>query len=179
MSCQRLDALFYCLFKKAGVDLTSLASMSAQQQQQAVAAAASIIGTSVDNSSGNHLNISTAAMNNAQIDQWKSSMKENQLHSDDLSLLNNDSNNAKHIDLHQQQLQQQQQQQSNALGVNHAYSNNAASNQAYGQSSHQIVTTVPAQVQVQVQVQVQPAHLQQQHQNINGQNNLSSTTLLV
>ena len=43
MSCQRLDALFYCLFKKAGVDLTSLASMSQQQQQQAVAAAASII----------------------------------------------------------------------------------------------------------------------------------------
>ena len=43
MSCQRLDALFYCFFKKAGVDLTSLASMSEQQQQQAVAAAASII----------------------------------------------------------------------------------------------------------------------------------------
>jgi hypothetical protein len=43
MSCQRLDALFYCFFKKAGVDLNSLASMSEQQQQQAVAAAAQII----------------------------------------------------------------------------------------------------------------------------------------
>jgi hypothetical protein len=34
---------FYCFFKKAGVDLNSLASMSEQQQQQAVAAAAQII----------------------------------------------------------------------------------------------------------------------------------------
>lgn len=39
MSCQRLDALFYCLFKKAGVDLNSLVNMSQQQQQQAAAAA--------------------------------------------------------------------------------------------------------------------------------------------
>lgn len=66
MSCQRLDALFYCLFKKgnlfrqtstyetnfvfmweifslkAGVDLTSLASMSQQQQQEVLAAAAAM-----------------------------------------------------------------------------------------------------------------------------------------
>lgn len=177
MSCQRLDALFYCLFKKAGVDLNSLATMSAQQQQQAVAAAASIIGTSaeVNLPSGNHLNISTAAMNNAQIDQWKNSIKENQSQvSYDILLLNNGNN--KHIDLHQQQLHQQQQHQTNTLGV---YNINTSTNQSYGQAHH-IVTTVPAQVQVQVQVQVQPSHLQHHQQaTINGQNSLSETTLLV
>ena len=36
MSCQRLDALFYCLFRKAGVDLASLANMSQQQQQSLI-----------------------------------------------------------------------------------------------------------------------------------------------
>ncbi len=34
LSCQRLDVLFYCLFKKADVDLASLVSMSQQQQQE-------------------------------------------------------------------------------------------------------------------------------------------------
>ncbi len=41
MSCQRLDALFYCLFKKAGVDLASLANMSHQQQQALITSSAS------------------------------------------------------------------------------------------------------------------------------------------
>jgi hypothetical protein len=39
MSCQRLDPLFYCMFKRSGVDLNSLASMTDEQQQNIVAAA--------------------------------------------------------------------------------------------------------------------------------------------
>ena len=39
MSCQRLDPLFYCLFKKSSVDLNSLATMTAEQQAEIVAAA--------------------------------------------------------------------------------------------------------------------------------------------
>jgi hypothetical protein len=91
MSCQRLDALFYCLFKKAGVDLASLASMSQQQQKQAVAAAASIINGSNENQLNNSetinntsLTTSTSTTNNnnnnnvssSSLTQWKSAMKE-------------------------------------------------------------------------------------------------------
>ena len=94
MSCQRLDALFYCLFKKAGVDLASLASMSQQQQQQAVAAAASALnnpaGVTNENVSiqGGHISITgdnivggvqniTSNQNSASLAQWKAVMKEN------------------------------------------------------------------------------------------------------
>jgi len=90
MSCQRLDALFYCLFKKAGVDLASLASMSQQQQQQAVAAAASVVNNPVgvtNENLGNMQNTGTANIvggvqnignnqNNSQLAQWKAVMKE-------------------------------------------------------------------------------------------------------
>lgn len=94
MSCQRLDALFYCLFKKAGVDLASLASMSQQQQQQAVAAAASALnnpaGVTNENLSiqGSHINITSenivggvqnisSNQNSSSLAQWKAVMKEN------------------------------------------------------------------------------------------------------
>lgn len=96
MSCQRLDALFYCLFKKAGVDLASLASMSQQQQQQAVAAAASVVNNSgggVNNENQNlmqtnHLNLTPDNIvggvqnignnqNSSSLAQWKAVMKEN------------------------------------------------------------------------------------------------------
>jgi hypothetical protein len=69
MSCQRLDALFYCLFKKAGVDLNSLANMSQQQQQ-------AIINSTAASSS------SSAAI--LQNQTWGSIMKQN--HSDDNNL---------------------------------------------------------------------------------------------
>lgn len=39
MSCQRLDALFYCLFKKAQLNLNGLVSMSEKEQQHIVASA--------------------------------------------------------------------------------------------------------------------------------------------
>jgi hypothetical protein len=39
MSCQRLDPLFYCLFKRSCVDLNSLATMTNEQQEEIVAAA--------------------------------------------------------------------------------------------------------------------------------------------
>jgi hypothetical protein len=100
MSCQRLDALFYCLFKKAGVDLASLASMSQQQQQQAVAAAASIINNTGVGNENQMIQISTAGtgsiimgsenivggvqnisnnsqQNSSSLAQWKAVMKEN------------------------------------------------------------------------------------------------------
>ena len=140
MSCQRLDALFYCLFKKAGVDLTSLASMSQQQQQQAVAAAASIIDQNNPNQivNINALNLGPAAIAAQQTtavpaQQWK--VKEQQHHHDEL--------------LGSQAAQ--------ATAYYHS------SNGAQSGAGHHIVTTVPAQVQVQVQVQVQlPQHQQQQ-----------------
>lgn len=95
MSCQRLDALFYCLFKKAGVDLASLASMSQQQQQQAVAASAASAlnnpaGVTNENLSiqGGHINITSenivggvqnisSNQNSSSLAQWKAVMKEN------------------------------------------------------------------------------------------------------
>ena len=54
MSCQRLDALFYCLFKKAGVDLNSLANMS-QQQQQAIINSTASSSTTLQNQSWNSI----------------------------------------------------------------------------------------------------------------------------
>ena len=75
MSCQRLDALFYCLFKKAGVDLNSLANMS-QQQQQAI-----INSTAASSSSS-----SSAAI--LQNQTWGSIMKQNHSDEDDNHLIN-------------------------------------------------------------------------------------------
>ena len=54
MSCQRLDALFYCLFKKAGVDLNSLANMS-QQQQQAIINSTAASSSSLQNQNWNSI----------------------------------------------------------------------------------------------------------------------------
>jgi hypothetical protein len=169
MSCQRLDALFYCLFKKAGVDLTSLASMSQQQQQQAVAAAASIINNNDSNTitisqMSNSSVIGTQQManisgNNSNLTQWKGVVKDSSQLGDDI----NELIMSKHIE----------------SGTNTAYAAHGiiASNGTFyttgtaiaGQQagSHHIVTTVPAQVQVQVQVQVQlPQHQQQQQQKV-------------
>lgn len=155
MSCQRLDALFYCLFKKAGVDLTSLASMSQQQQQQAVAAAASIMGNE-----GN--SISPAG--------WKPGMKEPNHITDVNELVTNGYVSSTIL---------------NSNGLGNSPNNNSSTTtnlnqtaQFYSSNNNQntqhIVTTVPAQVQVQVQIQVQLVS-QQHHQNSN-QN--SALTLL-
>ena len=65
MSCQRLDALFYCLFRKAGVDLNSLANMSQQQQQ-------ALINSTVASSS--------SSMHNQN---WNSIIKQNNLENED------------------------------------------------------------------------------------------------
>ena len=158
MSCQRLDALFYCLFKKAGVDLTSLASMSQQQQQQAVAAAASIIDQNNPNQivNINALNLGPAAIAAQQTpampaQQWKGAKDHH----------------------HHDELMGSQAAQTTA----YYHSSNGAQSGA----GHHIVTTVPAQVQVQVQVQVQlPQHQQQQAANSNshGLNAGSAVTLL-
>lgn len=42
MTCQRLDPLFYCLFKRSNVDLNSLTSVTNEQQQEMVAAAQAV-----------------------------------------------------------------------------------------------------------------------------------------
>lgn len=156
MSCQRLDALFYCLFKKAGVDLTSLASMSQQQQQQAVAAAASIMGT--EGSS-----ISPAG--------WKPGMKEPNHITDVNELVTNGYVSSNVLT-------------SNGLG-NNTTSNSSPTNlsqsaQFYSsnnvQQTQHIVTTVPAQVQVQVQIQVQ---LVSQHHHHQVNSNQSSALPLI
>jgi hypothetical protein len=149
MSCQRLDALFYCLFKKAGVDLTSLASMSQQQQQQAVATAASMVNNDQNNSVS--LQLSPGA-------QWKSFKDDEQ----DLMLMNGNVGPSKSI-----------------IDTNYQQANSGISyfNPQTGQQH--IITTVPAQVQVQVQIQVQlPLHQQQIQSNnaANQQNNLALNT---
>jgi len=146
MSCQRLDALFYCLFKKAGVDLTSLASMSQQQQQQAVATAASMVNN--EQVTGTGLQLSPGA-------QWKS-LKDDDVN--DLLLVNSGTSQSKSIiDTNYQ----------NNSGISYY-------NPQTGQQH--IITTVPAQVQVQVQIQVQlPQHQQQtQPNNTAGQQNNNS-----
>ena len=151
MSCQRLDALFYCLFKKAGVDLTSLASMSQQQQQQAVAAAASIINNDPLSASS----------------QWKKDGM------DDGPTYGSSGANgiAKPIDGSQSAAYHA------ATGTNSYYS--GASNVQGQQQQHHIVTTVPAQVQVQVQVQVVPPHHHQQTVVAGNQAVATGATLLV
>lgn len=178
MSCQRLDALFYCLFKKAGVDLASLASMSQQQQQQAVAAAASIINNpgskenqliqinsssnmqqqqqlGAENIVGGVQNVGLNSQQNSNsLAQWKAVMKENnnQLPDDVNEMLLN----GKSIG----DVQNTTSYHGNATFYSNAVSNAA---QTVAPPTHHIVTTVPAQVQVQVQVQVQLAQHQQQH----------------
>ncbi|CAF0966654.1 unnamed protein product [Brachionus calyciflorus] len=165
MSCQRLDALFYCLFKKAGVDLTSLASMSQSQQQQAVAAAASIMG-----SEGNV--VSPVG--------WKPGMKEPNHITDVNELVTNGYMSSSAL-------------ASNGLGnttpnnstptsntptpttTTTTTSNFYQSQPAQQQQQQHIITTVPAQVQVQVQIQVQIIPQQQQQLTTN-QN--SALTLL-
>lgn len=189
MSCQRLDALFYCLFKKAGVDLASLASMSQQQQQQAVAAAASALnnpaGVTNENLSiqGSHINITSenivggvqnisSNQNSSSLAQWKAVMKENnnQLPED----MNDMLLNGKHIGdvsnvtgYHGAATFYTNTQPINTQSVNTASTQSTTTNQitqGTTQSNNNIVTTVPAQIQVQVQVQVQlPQHQQQQH----------------
>jgi len=200
MSCQRLDALFYCLFKKAGVDLASLASMSQQQQQQAVAAAASIINGSNENQLNNSetinntsLTTSTGTTNNnnnvssSSLTQWKSAMKEhnNQIPDEMNDLImngsikhvsSNNNNNTSDISYHHQQ--QQQHHHQNNTNNHHQQQQQQQQTFYTNQSSagvqqqqHHIITTVPAQVQVQVQVQVQiPQHQQQ---------NSTTSTLIV
>ncbi|RNA19138.1 zinc finger MYM-type 2-like, partial [Brachionus plicatilis] len=157
MSCQRLDALFYCLFKKAGVDLTSLASMSQQQQQQAVAAAASIMG----NEGGA---VSPAG--------WKPGTKEPNHITDVNELVTNGyaSSNSLTTGCHGN---------GSANGSPQAAPAGAQSAQFYAANSTQhtqhIITTVPAQVQVQVQIQVQV--VPQHHQQLNSSQS-SALTLL-
>jgi hypothetical protein len=48
MSCQRLDALFYCLFKKANMDMSVLPSVNEEEQQRMIAVAMDVSAATND-----------------------------------------------------------------------------------------------------------------------------------
>lgn len=128
MSCQRLDALFYCLFKKAGVDLTSLASMSQQQQ------------SSVNNSALNNANtLSTLAPNSTNMNTWNTMIKQSISDNEEDDSIINRSINEKAI---------------SGSNASTAHGNNGVSYNNLVNNYQQNHTIVPAQIQVQVQVQV-------------------------
>ncbi len=141
MSCQRLDALFYCLFKKAGVDLTSLANMSQQQQQTN----GQVNGMGAVNGASNSM---VGIIGNSA--NWNSLIKQNHSdNEDDDSMINNN----------------------NGVTNVVVTSSNASANPTYSTLANhyqQHHTIVPAQIQVQVQIQVPiiTTSSQQQQQTI-------------
>jgi hypothetical protein len=169
MSCQRLDPLFYCLFKRSCVDLNSLATMTNEQQEEIVAAATA---TSIE-------------QNDYVV--WKAReippppvqlpVASEMPHHNAKSIKNNHSNNviaqsvANVAQQHQQQLLLQQQQQQLMLQNPTQVSSIIINGQTYTvQQPQPEKQRVPVQVQVQVQVQVlsplqrQQLQMQQQQQ---------------
>jgi hypothetical protein len=169
MSCQRLDALFYCLFKKANLNIHNLASMSEAEQQQIIAQAA------------------TASQANNDVVVWKANKPiVNQPQETDNPHHGTGSGHHHH---HKEPKERHGRHNKTINQLNNA--NNNQNSQAYQNQHHlqqqqhhhvvqqnSIIATVPVQVQVQVQIQVQPPQ-KQQHMVVNDAYTNSSIQLLV
>ena len=151
MSCQRLDPLFYCLFKKSCVDLNSLATMTSEQQQEIVAAATA---TSIETNDY----VVWKSIRDKEIAQQQQQIQPPPAKQSKLSIAQSVANVAAQACYQQQQQQQQQQQmlqtQVNSIIIN-GQTYTVQQQQALPmQPEKSQITRVPVQVQVQVQVQV-------------------------
>jgi hypothetical protein len=167
MSCQRLDALFYCLFKKAMLDINHLANLSEQEQQAMIEEAAAASQASND--------VVVWKANKPNVVQQNANNQNGRAHGNQAT----PHGNSKKQHGNSKTINQMNYQQNQAASNNNAYQQSLMQQQQH--HIQQMIATVPVQVQVQVQIQVQPPQIkqQQQHMVVNDAYNNQAIQLLV
>jgi hypothetical protein len=164
MSCQRLDALFYCLFKRADMDMSSLTNVTEEEQQRMIAVAMEASQATNDvvvwksNKPATVVHKNAANTNNVLFGNSNSSST---INGGNLTAGRKSLKGLKGAKGIKGEPHQRKNRANNISNMQNNQITNGTILQYGSQGMNPILTTVvPVQVQVQVQVQVRPA----QHQ---------------